>query len=230
MLTLIFIAMTEFIDCPTPDALERAQIEVKLRAEPEGGLVGYIDVGILDNFLIGVSYGGEKIIGYGKPRFYPRIGTQIKYKLWEKPKIAIGLDIQGHEEWATHSANGIEYEGYFIKSKGAYLVAGSDFKEIITWGAGANYNLTETKKGQNPFDIFGGVSLKVTEEFSLLAEYYLGLNQPQMEFPGYLSFGIRFKYEDISIELLFRDLFSCTKKYTEKTTNRTIKIVYRTYL
>ncbi|NOZ56468.1 MAG: hypothetical protein GXO73_06735, partial [Calditrichaeota bacterium] len=69
------------VDTPTAGMLERGQVEFDLRLFPVGGVLAGVNVGLAREFLIGLSYGGLNVIGYGDVNWYPRPGVHARLRL-----------------------------------------------------------------------------------------------------------------------------------------------------
>jgi hypothetical protein len=90
----------DLIDCPTAGLLPRGSFDVDVRLFPGGGALGGISVGLTDHLLLGVSYGGAKIISDQKVDWFPQPGVSVKYRLIEEtfalPALAVGFNSQGY--------------------------------------------------------------------------------------------------------------------------------------
>src|SRR5271157_2168011 len=79
------------IDCNTAEILPRASYQYECRIYPNGdtatpgcGMMLGITAGITNRLNIGLSYGGDGIIGRNSPTFNPHIGALIKYRVVEE--------------------------------------------------------------------------------------------------------------------------------------------------
>ena len=142
------------VNCHTAGLLPRSSYEFEASVYPNGsldqpgsGLLLGVTVGLLNRLNIGVSYGGDGIIGRQQPVFNPHIGALIKYRLFEEtyffPAFAVGYDHQG--------SGGIdqEYNGYVYKSPGFFVVASKNYllftKLQLGVHGGMNYSLEENR-------------------------------------------------------------------------------------
>ena len=73
------------IDFPTAGTLMRGSFNAHLRAYDQGGILGGVDVGLTDRFMIGLSYGGTNVIGMGPVNGNPQVGAHVRYRLIEDP-------------------------------------------------------------------------------------------------------------------------------------------------
>jgi len=223
MILLIFLVAGQpfFIDQPAPWPVQHAQYGLLLRFGPEGSVLGYGMVGIMDRFMLGISYGASNLIGSKDPEFYPRPEVQAKLVILEQeyyiPQLTIGFDSQGFGRHASGR--------YRIKSKGFYLTFGEHLGltfGYVDLGLGLNYSL-ETEDSKNP-SLFAGLTIGVGSGFAFLIDYDLGSNDPTASGPGYFNLGLRWVLNEQSLfEISLRDLFSM---HGEDNLNRMVKIGY----
>jgi hypothetical protein len=199
------------IDCNTAGILPRASYQSECRIYPNGdtatpgcGMMLGITAGITNRLNIGLSYGGDGIIGRKSPVFNPHIGALIKYRIVEEsyfvPALAFGYDHQGF--------GGIdgEYNGYVFKSQGFFLVVSKNYllftKVQIGLHGGIDYSLEEYEKIKWP-NGYAGVDMGINEELAIAVEYNLALNQrdPGKDstkyanpFDGFLNAGVRWSF------------------------------------
>ena len=66
---------------------------------------------------IGLSFGGEGIIGDGKVDWYPRVEAAVRYRFIEEstalPALTLGYETQGYGRFAG--------DRYQVKSKGVFF-------------------------------------------------------------------------------------------------------------
>jgi hypothetical protein len=219
------IQPTVLVDSPTTSLLPRGSFGVGLRAQPAGSVLLGLDVELFDQVLMGVSYGGDQIIGYGKPNFNPRVEFQVKYRLLEEygptPSVCFGFDSQGYAGYYK------DEERYRIKSKGFYCVTGKTFPVLqgLYAQGGMNYSL---ETDDNDPNVFLGFEQIVSPEFSIRSELDLALNDNKKgdgfgEGRGYLNAGVRWTYQ----ERMFFELDFCNLTGNgDPNVWRTIKIGY----
>ncbi|RKX70203.1 hypothetical protein DRP53_05785 [candidate division WOR-3 bacterium] len=223
MIILLFLVTGQpfFIDQPTPWPLQHGQYGFLLRFGPEGSVLPYAMVGILERFQLGLSYGASNLIGSEDPEFYPRPEVQAKLVLIEQqfyiPQLTLGFDSQG---FGPHQG-----DRYRIKSKGFYLTGGEHLGLQFGWidiSLGLNYSL-ETVDSKTP-SLFAGLMVGIGPGFGFLLDYDLGSNDPKAEGPGYFNLGLRWLINNqVLFELSLRDLFSM---HEEESFNRMVKIGY----
>ncbi len=210
------------IDNPTCGNYFRGQYEMRSRMEPEGGVLAGIYIGITNNFSIGVSYGGNHIIGYGAVVGNKYPGVEVRYRVFEEtflyPALALGFSSQGY---------GPQIDGrYRIKSKGFYGVVSKNFEFIgnLSLHGGINYSL-EHSDGNKNLNVFLGFEKSITSIYSFLADYDFAFNEGIEEYAedGYLNLGIKGYFApNIAIEFDVRNLL----KTGDDGINRILKLSY----
>lgn len=238
----------KLVDTHTAGILARGQFDFESRIYPAGdssldcGLVLGIDVGITNRLTIGLSYGGEGIVGRGqKVRPNPLPGWLVKYRLFEEqlisPGIAIGYDHQGHGG-ITDTAS-FTYDGYVYKSPGVFVAASKNFILLNTVQFGihamCNYSIEEREEVAWP-NCIAGLDLGINEELSIVVEYDFGLNlrdgtQKYYAQPGdgYLNAGLRWAFSpEFYLEFDTRDLLENRKNKLNHTLgwSREIKLLF----
>ncbi len=216
------------IDLPTAGMLERGSFDVKLRLFGNGGLLGGVAVGITPNFMIGLSYGGERIIGQGDVNWNPQPGIQAKLRIinetFATPAVVIGFDSQGYGPYND------DFNRYAIKSRGFYAVASKNYGFLFNLGihGGLNYSL-ENDDDDKDINIFLGADLSFNREFRFMLEYDLARNDNRD-----IGFGSGDGYLNAGAQWIFADRFVLQfnwKNILENGpdgigTNREIKITY----
>jgi hypothetical protein len=205
-----------------------------MRMQPAGSVLLGLSIELFDQMMIGVSYGGDEIIGYGKPNFNPRVEFQAKYRVVDDlgaiPSVALGFDSQGYAGYFKES------ERYRIKSKGFYGVVGKGFPFMgrFYMQGGMNYSL-ETKDEDKEPDFFVGFDQTIGYELSVRSEYDFAFNDNAKdsvfgEGRGYLNAGVRWTYQ----ERLFAEIDFCNINGNGKgpfaEVWRTIKLGYVEFL
>jgi hypothetical protein len=237
------------IDAHTAGILPRAHFDFETRIYPSGdediegcGLMMSISVGITDRLNIGVSYGGDGIVGRGKVRGNPYPGALIKYRIIEEsfhvPGIAIGYDHQGYGGIETNN-----YKGYIYKSQGLFCALSKNyllFRKLQLGIHGAiNFTWEDIHNVKWP-NGYIGIDLGFNEELAIALEYDLALNQKDRNsgswanpLKGIFNIGIRWAIVPaFYIEFDAKDIF--LQKIEDYVTgdklgwSRELKIVYVT--
>ena len=69
------------IDLPTAGILEKGFAGLSMDIMPGGVVIPKLEVGVLDGFSFGISYGGSNIIGSGKIEMYKLPGINIRARI-----------------------------------------------------------------------------------------------------------------------------------------------------
>ncbi|MBI4552706.1 MAG: hypothetical protein HY710_10625 [Candidatus Latescibacteria bacterium] len=220
----------QLIDLPTAGVLPKGHTSLTLRVFSNGGLLGELSAGVLEHLALGLSFGGENIIGTGKVTWNPRPEVAIKYQLIEEdehfPAIAIGFDSQGLGRYDD------VLDRYQIKSRGFYGVASRNFAFLGTLGlhAGANYSLENTD-ASGRFDLFVGADKSINPNLTVLGEYDFAMNDNRARAAGYgrkrgyFNAGVRLMVGGrLGIEFDLRNLFD--NRVGTSAPSRELKILY----
>ena len=197
---------TRLVDVQTAHTLPRASYSVGVRVVPGGGLQTGFAVGAMPYVLAGVSYGAANVIGSGEPDWDSEIEFELKIRLAEErdfiPVLAIGYDSRGH---GLQMGDG----SYEKASQGIYVAASktAPFSEFWQFHAGMSRTLELDKAAP---DFFVGVSGRLSQEFSIVTEYQLGITNESdgsTEKTGYLNAGLRWVFAgQLELDLYFRNL------------------------
>jgi hypothetical protein len=220
----------KLIDCPTAGLLPRGSFDFDIRIYPQGGTVFGIDIGLMKRFMVGMSFGGENVIGEGEPDWNPRIEFVAKYRFINEsymfPAFVIGYDSQGD------GAYNDSLKRYTYKSKGFYAVLskGYSLAELpLGMHAGANYSLENEDEDKN-VTVFFGADLLMGDNLGLLAEYDLGTNDDKAkelfgQGYGYLNVGLQWIFSNrLFLQFNLKNLLLNRKDAS--TWGREFKIVY----
>ena len=185
------------VDKPTAGMLKRASYLVSSNYFQRGGMLVGLSVGVFDQFMFGISYGGTEIIGPNAIRMNPTPGVQAKLRLFNEgsllPAIAIGFDSQGKEPYVDSLAR------YLIKAPGAYITASRNYAFLgnLSIHGGLNFT-TERKDGDKDMNTFLGLEKSIGEEISFLTEYDFAFNDDHGRAVGrgrgYLNLALRWHW------------------------------------
>ena len=202
----------KLVDCPTAGLLPRGSFDFDIRIYGNGGLVTTIDVGLMHRFMIGMSFGGENVIGHGEADWNPGIEFLARYRLINEsyvlPAIVIGFDSQGSGAY-DDSLN-----RYVYKSKGFYAVTSKSYlvAEVpIGFHFGANYSL-ENDDDDKDIPIFFGADVQATENLGFVAEYDLATNDDEFKDRygqgyGYLNAALQWIFSSkLQLEFQFKNI------------------------
>lgn len=251
VLSAEMIQPRKLVDAHTAGILGKGQYDIECRFYEAGdtslgaGVTFGFDIGVTNRLTLGLSYGGEGLIGRGnrvRPHTLP--GWLVKYRLIEEhvhfPGIAIGYDHQGHGG-LTDTAR-FDYRGYIYKSSGFFVAMSKNYllfgaMQFGLHGMG-NYSMEDVATVKWP-NLIAGIDLGLNEELSLVFEYDFAFNNidahphkpPLYARPsdGYLNAGIRWAFSlNFYIEIDFRDLLEkrTTTNGHSIGWNREIKLAY----
>jgi len=216
------------IDTPTAGLLPRAGLDVNLRAFGNGGLLGSINVGISEDFMFGISYGGINVLGSGVVNWHQNPGVNARYRLLEemqdRPSITVGFDSQGYGAFIDSTRR------YENKSPGFFAVLSKSYDLFERFDAhvGVNFSL-ETADGDQDPNFFLSSSLAFNGNFELLGEYDVALNDNVDDSinsgKGFLNIGVRLNIRNVVyIESFVKDVLENRKNIANA--NREVKITY----
>jgi hypothetical protein len=221
------------VDCPTAGTLRRASFNGILRVYPNGGLLGSLNIGLSDRFMVGLSYGAEKIIAEERPNENPRIEFSLKYSLIDEtyvlPAFSVGFSSQGYGSYLD------DKERYTYKSKGFYVVASKNHEEIglqLGTHGGINYSL-ESGKGDiedDNINFFVGSDARLNDDVALVVEYDFALNDNKSKLGltkgrGYLHLALQWLYsENLVMELILKNLTN--NRYAVNSIGRGLRVTY----
>jgi hypothetical protein len=241
----------KLVDAHTAGILGKGQYDIECRFYAAGdttlgaGVTFGFDIGVTNRLTLGLSYGGEGLVGRGnriRPHALP--GWLVKYRLIEEqvhfPGLAIGYDHQGRG--GLTDTTRFDYKGYIFKSPGFFIALSKNYLLFGALQLGlhgmCNYSMEEVDKVKWP-DLIAGIDFGINEELSLVFEYDFAFNNldahpdkpPLYARPsdGYLNAGIRWAFSsNFYIELDFRDLLErrTTVDGSRIGWNREIKLAY----
>jgi hypothetical protein len=221
----------KLIDCPTAALLPRGSFDFDIRFFPNGGVNIALGIGLMKRLNVGMSYGGEEIIGDKDPNWNPRIEFAVKYRLinesYMMPAFALGFDSQGYGAYDD------SLKRYANKSKGFYGVISKNYLvfEQVPVGLhfGGNYSLENEDKDKN-LDLYLGGDVRITEDLAGVLEYDLALNDNRKNQPygrgyGYLNLGIQWIFQDrLVLELDMKNVLR--NRPGDITMSREVRMVY----
>ena len=180
--------LTSLVDTPTAGLVNKGHYAVNVRLFADGGAVGRLHVGVLKRLSVGVSFGGEQLIGTGAVYWNPRVGLAARCRIIEEgytwPALLLGFDSQGIGPYRN--------QRYQVKSKGIYLALSKNYTSILgELGVHAGVNMSREDANDGDWSAWLGID-KSLRFMTLLAEYDLGRNndlQNQGVGEGYLNVG-----------------------------------------
>lgn len=241
------------VNAPTAGVLPKAYYDIECDVFPAGdlslgaGILFGFSVGLTNRFSIGLSYGGEGLVGRGKNargNYLP--GWLVKYRIFEEnyymPGIALGYDHQGYGGRADSADFG--YRGYIYKSPGFFVALSKNYLLFTKIQLGlhgtVNYSMEEYRQVRWPNAIVG-IDLGLNEELAMVFEYDFGFNtkDPRKDKPdlyarpseGYLNAGVKWAFTpSFYVEFDAKDVLENRRRLDTHRVGwtREIKLVYVT--
>ncbi len=235
--SLYELAPRNLVDMPTAGTLPRGHFDIGLRLYPEGGSIGFTNIGLSNRLTLGISYGGENIIASQHPNWNERIEFNIKFRPIDEmeffPAITIGFSSQGNGPWNN------PLDRYEFKSRGFYAVVSRSFyfyAWTAGWHGGVNYSLENDIDEDKDINLFGGFDATFRYNLALLLEYDAAINDNKSRLPsgasytfagkgrGYLNASIKWLFtENLELEVLLKDLLTNRRN---ESFSREIRITY----
>lgn len=223
----------DLIDAPTAGTLARGSFDLEMRVYTDGGILGRTSIGLSNRFMIGMSYGAEKIIAEQPTSRNPRIEFNIKLRLIDEsyylPAFSLGFNSQGYGAYLS------ELQRYTYKSKGFYAVFSRSFnmKSMLAGGhIGINYSLeNDVDKDREP-SFFLGIDTRFNYNIGFMIEYDVALNddrssQNYAKGRGYLNLGVKWLYsENLELEIILRNLLLNRHDEEATTFGRELRFTY----
>jgi hypothetical protein len=221
MVIIIFLLGLYYVDQPYLDVPGHGEYKIQLRFGPDGGILGFFHVGVMDRFSFGVSYGASNLIGSGDPEFYEIPGVQVKIMAiqgYAAPQLILGFDNQGFGAY-----NGARYA---VMSKGLYAQLGKTLilsrVEIIP-SLGCNFCF----EGENRFDMFMGMTIQFSSNSGIIMDYSANFDDNIDQNKGYFNVGLKFMfYDELSFEFGLRDLLDNGPSGADQQLNIMIRLGY----
>jgi len=219
------------IDTPAANLPDRGEIQSSLSMYTNGGLLGSILIGLSPRFALGVSYGGENIIGTGDVNLNPQPAVEIRYLLFTEqnlfPAIQIGFNSQGQGPYSD------DLKRYAVKSPGIYAVASKNTSFLGGLGIHGGINLSmENSDGDKDPNIFFGCHKHLNKDLVLLAEYNTAVNDNDDNAvgsgKGYLNCGVRWVFaQQLFIEFDIKNILENGNNIAG--ISREVKLYYTTH-
>jgi hypothetical protein len=203
------------LDQPVPISLAHAEYYVGARLWGSGGIMMRFGLGLFDRVTLGMSYGGNYVIGNAKPEFYGRHRPDFQARvaiLQEQgyvPNLVLGFENQGYDNYIPAD------DVYEVKEKGGYLCVGKTVDAIRTHcQVGINY--------WGGLDAFAALNALLPGNVELIAEYDPAFNDATDRNRGFLNFGIGWTFaEKVRMVVGLRDILGNRE---ETRLNRTFEI------
>lgn len=236
--SLYEIPPRRLVDIPTAGTMPRGSFEIGFRLYPEGGALGFTDIGLSNRLTLGISYGGEGVLGFDDPSWNDRIEFDVKFRFVDEmeffPAITAGFASQGYGAFNS------DFDRYTYKSRGFYGVVSRSFyfyNWTSGWHAGINYSLENDGDHDEDINFFAGFDATFRYNLAFYAEYDAAINDNKSTLPdgsrneftgkgrGYLNISIKWLFtENLELEFILKDLL--VNRRESDTITREIRIIY----
>jgi len=226
------------VDIPTAGTLPRAYWDAIVRLSPQGGALGYVNIGLSNRFMLGISFGGVNVISNQSPDWNPGIEFGLKFRVIDEmeyfPAVSVGFSSQGTGPYNE------EFKRYTFKSRGFYTVVSRSFyfyQWTAGWHAGMNYSLEYDVDNEKDVNFFAGFDAVFKYNLAFTAEYDAGLNDDRGTYPaghtttfagkgrGYLNMAIKWLFTgNLEMELIGKDLLQNRRE--SSSFSREVRITY----
>ncbi len=175
------------VDQPVPVSLAHGEYYASVRLWGSGGVMARLGVGLFNRLTLGLSYGGNWIIGTAKPAFFGRHRPEIQARLaileemGYVPNLLLGFDSQGYDDY--------DDSAFQVREKGGYLCVGKTIDVSRTYCVlGANY--------WQGFNGFAAVNQLLPGNVELIVEYDPAFNDKTagVKKRGFLNFGLAWTF------------------------------------
>ena len=165
--------LTRLVDSPTAGLIEKGRYAMDMRLFANGGVAGRLQAGALQRLSIGLSFGGERLIGEGDIDWYPQVEVTARYRVIEEnqtwPALVLGYETQGYGAYGGGR--------YQVKSKGFYLAASKNYASSFgQFGLHVGANISREDADDDDWSAWFGLDKSLNGELALLAEYDLARN------------------------------------------------------
>ena len=161
----IILPDTSIIDIPTSGIIDYYGFNFKTRFYTQGGVLTYLNFGVMERLNLGASFMIDSLIGANSPVRMRRPEMHVKFRFYDGgiylPSLALGYDGQGYYYDR-------DLKKYMEKGKGLYLVGS---REVLFPGfiGSAGFNIPDFD--DNYLFAFLGISYTIEDKLALLAEY-----------------------------------------------------------
>lgn len=196
MFILLFSFITSYnqptwgIDNPIPELLNHGEVFIHFRNEPIQKLRAKIGVGIWNSIFLGISYGGDNLVGYDDVEWEEQPSLDFRIRLLSTGSLegVIGFNNEPIENYA---------------SKGAFGTIGLRFftgplRFILSGGGNYNTDLDGA-------DLFANMALNINGPHTFHMEYILGSNDDNK---NRIHLGYRLQSGALGIQMDLKDIFS----------------------
>ena len=225
------LRLGQLVDVPVAKTLFQGEMSAELRLYTKGGLLTSVMVGLTDRVGMGISFGGENIIGTGKPNMNPQPEAHIQYLLISEqnlsPGVMIGFNSQGYGGFSR------VLDRYAIKSRGFYAVLSKNTSFLGGLGMHGGASWSPEQKDDRDPDLFFGLHKWINPELVLLCDYDTAINDNGDKAlgsgKGYLNAAIQWSFnQTLYIEFDWKNILE--NRDNLPGSNREIKMIYISHL
>jgi hypothetical protein len=226
------LRLGQLVDVPVAKTLFQGEMMIELRMYAHGGLLTSVLVGLTDKIGMGVSYGGENIIGMGKVNMNPEPAVHVQYLIIAEqnlsPGVMIGFNSQGMGAYDK------SLKRYAVKSRGIYAAVSKNTSFLGGLGlhAGLNWSLENEDRDKDP-DLYMGLHKWINPDLSLLCEYDTAVNDNEDKTlgsgKGYLNAAVQWSFnQTLYVECSWKNILE--NGHQVPGSSREIKLIYVTHL
>ncbi len=164
------------IEAPTAGVLPNRAGALDVRFYGGDGLLADVSTSLWHRVLVGVSWGGQGLLGRGDADWNPNPGIGLRLRVLDetigRPAFAVGFRSQGFGAFDK------TLDRYDTKSLGFYAVFSKNYRNPLGQGGlhfGLNRSL-EDGDGDSDLTIFAGVDAELARRLWIAAEYLFAWN------------------------------------------------------
>lgn len=200
------------VEMPTAGVIPKGSFSFVGEVFNNGGLLGDFSVSPFENFNMGLSFSGIKLIGDDSPKFQNLPGISIRFRIINEttylPAILIGVNTQGRGEWLS------DLKRFETHSPGVFISSSKSFNwklGYIAFHFGIGYSFEDVKLP----NFWLGIEQSLGSIFSLDIEYNANLDEDTgivMNSKGKLNASLRSSIlKGLTLELQIKDLLENSK-------------------
>lgn len=199
------------VEMPTAGVIPKGNFCAYGSSFAGGGVLTQIEAAPFENFNMGISFSGVRVIGGGEIKTQNMPGVTLKYRLFDEksylPAILIGASNQGRGEFSLHN------ERFETVSPGAYAALSKNYSWFLGTAAfhgGLNYSFEPKPEDRSP-NFYFGLEHSLGSRASVNFEYNAGLDdrfdEREANSGGLVNAALRWSLiRGFTVEMQFRDL------------------------
>jgi hypothetical protein len=198
------------VDMPTAGVIPKGTYSVYSNIFENGGIMAEINAAPFSMFNMGISFGGNNIIGSGDVTWQNLPGVLLRLRILDEsiafPAVLIGFNSQGRGSYLS--------KRFHTLSPGLYLAMSKNYSwklGTVAFHGGINYSFEPIPENRGT-NFYFGLEHSIGKDASLNFEYNANLDEKDntyMKQRGLLNASFRFSIiSNLTIELQARDLLS----------------------